>query len=93
MLHYLFDGLPFEGIFFTDDAVGHIDKLMAELLDVVLGVIGGIFKRLCRGVGSERQQLDKRHHVRWLQALLSGVFEGLKGEVQQSRSLGQAAQA
>lgn len=93
MLRYLFDGLPLEGVVFTDDAVGHADEVLTELLDVVLAVVGGISKRLCGDVSSQRQQLDERHHVCWLQSLLPGIFQSLDRDVQQGRHLGQAAQA
>lgn len=88
---YLFDGLPLEGIVFTDDAVGHTNKELAELLDVVLAVVGGIGERLCWDVSSQRQQLDEGHHVCWLQSLLLGVLQGLDRDVQQGRRLGQVA--
>lgn len=82
MLCYLFDGLPLEGVVFTDDAVGHTNEVLAELLDVVLAVVGGIGKRLCGDISSQRQQLDEGHHVCWLQSLLLGVFQSLDRDVQ-----------
>lgn len=29
IFHYLFDGLPLEGTVFTDDAISHIDEVLA----------------------------------------------------------------
>lgn len=89
VLHYLFDSLPLKGVVFTDDAVGHTDELLAELLDVVLAVVGDIGKP--GDVSSLWQQLDEGHHVCWLQSLLLGVFQGLDRDVQQGRCLGHAA--
>ncbi len=43
---YLFDGLPLEGVIFTDDAVSHTDEALAELLDLVLAVVGDTSARL-----------------------------------------------
>lgn len=53
ILHYLFDGLPLEGIVFTDDAISHTDKVLAELLYVVLAVVGGISEQLCGDISSQ----------------------------------------
>lgn len=89
---HLFNGLPLEGTLFADDAISHIEKVVTELLDVVLAVVGGVTKLLRWKVSSQRQQLDKRHHVCWLETLLLGVFHGLEGEVQQGRGLSQTPQ-
>lgn len=89
---YLFDGLPLQGVVFTDDAVSHTDEVLAELLDAVLAVVGGIGKQLRGDISSQRQQLDEGHHVCWLQSLLLGVLQGLNRDVQQGGRLRQAAQ-
>lgn len=89
---HLFNGLPLEGIFFADDAISHIEKVVAELLDVVPAVVGGTFKLLRWEVSGQRQQLDKRHHVCRLKTLVLGVLQGLEGEVQQGRGLSQTPQ-
>ena len=91
-VRYLFDGLPLEGVVFADDAVGHADEVLAQLLDAVMALVGDIGGRLCGDVSSQGQQLDEGHHVCWLQSLLLGVLQGLDRDVQQGRRLGQAAQ-
>lgn len=89
---YLLDGVPLEGVVLADDGVGHTDKALAELLDAVPAVVGGVRTGLCGDVGSQRQQLDERHHISWLQALLLSVLQGLDRHIQQGRRLSQAAQ-
>lgn len=80
-MRYLFDGLPLEGVVLTDDAVSHTDEVLAELLDVVLAVVGDTSEWLCGDVSSQRQQLDEGHHVCWLQFPPLGVFQGLDRHV------------
>lgn len=63
---YLFDGLPLEGVVLTDDAVGHADEVLAELLEAAPAVVGGTGERVRGDVGCQRQQLDEGHHVCWL---------------------------
>lgn len=89
---YLSNGQPLGRAVFADDAVGHADKVLAELLDTLLAAVGGISWWLCGDISSQRQQLDEGHHVCWLQSLLLGVLQGLHGDVQQGRCLGEAGQ-
>lgn len=85
---YLFDVLPLQDIVFTDDAVGHADEVLAELLDIVLAVVGAVGERLFGDIRSQRQQLDEGYHVCWCQSLLLCVLQGLDRDIQQGRHLG-----